>query len=99
MYTIQCKIVFRNRTFQMSPIIINLFKLKNSTYYIRDKYKFKIPFMNTNAWIFNITYYGPICWNNLTIQIKSYNSLVILIQFCPKIKYLISCSLKNSSLL
>ena len=45
---------------------------------MRDNNKFKIPLVNTNAKKFNITYYGLICWNNLLIHLKSYNSLVTL---------------------
>ena len=88
-----CKIMFRIKNYQMSTTIINLFKLQDTTYNMRDNNKFKIPLVNTNAKKFNITYYGPICWNNLPIQIKSYNSQTTLNQFCSKIKYLISCNL------
>ena len=55
----------------MSSIIINIFKLQDSTYNMRDNNKFKIPLVNTNATQYNITYYGPIYWNNLPIHIKS----------------------------
>ena len=58
----------------ISLTIINLFKLQDSTYNMRDNNKFKIPLINTNAKKCNIIYYGPICWNNLQIHIKSYNS-------------------------
>ena len=92
-----CKIIFRIKNYQISTTIINLFKLQDSTYNMRDNNKFKIPLVNikvyTNAKKFNITYYGPICWNNLPIHIKSYNSQTTLNQFCSKIKYLISCNL------
>ena len=37
------------KNYQMSPIIINLFKLQDSTYNIRDNNKFKIPLVNTSA--------------------------------------------------
>ena len=40
----------------MSPIIINLFKLQQSTYDMRDNNKFKIQLVNTTSKIFNITY-------------------------------------------
>ena len=76
----------------MSPTIINLFKLQDSTYNMRDINKFKIPLINTNANKFNITYYGPIFWNNHPINIKSCNNQTTLTQFCSKIKYLI-CNL------
>ena len=88
-----CKIMFKIKNYQISTTIINLFKLQDSTYNMRDNNKFKIPLVNTNAKKFNITYYGPICWNNLPIYIKSYNSQTTLNQFCSKIKYLISCNL------
>ena len=79
--------MFRNTNYQISPTIINLFKLQDSTYNIRDNNKFKIHLINTNANKCNITYYGPICWNNLPIHIKSYNSQDTLNQFYSKIKY------------
>ena len=59
-------------------LIINVFKTQHSTYNMRDNNKLKIPLVNTNANIFIITYYGPICWNNLPIHIKSYNSQATL---------------------
>ena len=70
--------MFRIWNYQISPIIINLFKLQHSTYNMRDNNKLKIPLVNANAKKFNIIYYGPICWNNLPIHIKSYNSLATL---------------------
>ena len=76
-----------------SPTFINVFKLQDSTYNIRDNNIFKISLVNTNANKFNITYVGPICWNNLPIHIKSYNNQTTLNQSCSKIKYLISCNL------
>ena len=85
--------MFRNTNYQISPTIINLFKLQDSTYNMRDNNKFKLPLVNINANKFNITYDGPICWNNLPIHIKSSNSQTTLNQFCSKIKYLISCNL------
>ena len=45
---------------------------------MRDNNKLKIPLVNTNAKKINITYYGPICWNNIPIHIKSYNSQTTL---------------------
>ena len=65
-----CKIMFGITNYQISPIIINLFLLPDSTYNMRDNNKLKIPLVNTNAKKNNITYYGPICWNNLPIHIK-----------------------------
>ena len=53
--------MFRIKNYQISTTIINLFKLQDSTYNMRDNNKFKIPLVNTNAKKFNITYYGPIC--------------------------------------
>ena len=85
--------MFRIINYQISPTIINLFKLQDSTYNMHDNNKFKIPLVNTNATTFNITYYGPIGWNNLPIHIKSYHSQTTLSQFCSKINYLISCNL------
>ena len=60
--------MFMIRNYQISPIIMNLFKLLQSTYNMRDNNKFQIPLVNTNTKKFNITYYGPICWNNLPIH-------------------------------
>ena len=77
--------MFRIKNYQMSPTIINLFKLQDSTYNMRDNNKFKIPLVNTNAKKFNITYYGPIFWNNLPIHIKSYNSQTTLNLFFQKL--------------
>ena len=57
--------MFRIRNYQISPMIINLFKIQLPTYNKRDNNKFRIPLVNNNAKKFNITYYGPICWNNL----------------------------------
>ena len=37
-----CKIMFRIKNYQISPTIINLFKLQDSTYNMRDNNKFKI---------------------------------------------------------
>ena len=67
----------------MSPLIINLFKLQHSTYNMRDNNKFKIPLVTTNENKCNITYYLPICWNNLPI--KSYDNLVTLKKLCSKL--------------
>ena len=39
---------------QISRIIINLFKLQDSTYNMRDNNKLKITLVNTNANKFNI---------------------------------------------
>ena len=85
--------MFMIHNYQISPIIKNLFKLQDSTYNMRDNNKLKIPLVNTNPHKFNITYYEPICLNNLPKHIKLYNSLVTLNQFCSQIKYLISCNL------
>ena len=41
--------MFRITNYKMSPTIINLFKLQDSTYNMRNNNKFKIPFVNTNA--------------------------------------------------
>ena len=79
--------MFRIKNYKISPTIIHLFKLQDSTYNMRDNNKFKIPLVNTNAKKCNITY---ICWNNPQIHIKSYNSQTTLNQCCSKIKYLIS---------
>ena len=38
-----CKIMFRIINYQISPTIINLFKLQDSTYNMRDNNKFKLP--------------------------------------------------------
>ena len=59
--------MFRITNCQISPKIINLFKFQDSTYNMRDNNKYKISLVKTNATIFNITYYGIICWNNLQI--------------------------------
>ena len=85
-----CKLMFRITNYQISPIIIKIFKLQDS---MRDNNKCKILLVNTNANKINITYYGPIFWNNLPIYIKSYNRQTTLNHFCSKIEYLISCNL------
>ena len=41
--------MFRIKNYKMSPTIINLFKLQDSTYNMRDNNKFKRPLFNTNA--------------------------------------------------
>ena len=46
--------MFSIKNYQISPIIINLFKLQDSTYNMRDNNKFKIPLVNTNAKYFVI---------------------------------------------
>ena len=51
--------MFKITNDQISPIIINLFKLQDSTYNMHYNNKFKIPLVNTNATTINITYYGP----------------------------------------
>ena len=61
--------MFRIRNYQIIQIIINLFKLQHSTYNMRDNNKLKIPLVNNNAKKCNITYYGPIFWNNLPIHL------------------------------
>ena len=70
--------MFRIKNYQISTTIINLFKLQDTTYNMRDNNKLKIPLVNNNANKINITYYGPICWNNLLIHIQSYNSQATL---------------------
>ena len=65
--------MFRIKNYKMSPVIINLFKLQHlSPYNMRDNNKFKIPLVNINAKKFNITYYGPILWNNILISINTH---------------------------
>ena len=41
--------MFKITNYQISPKIINLFKLQDSTYNMRDNNKLKIPLVNTNA--------------------------------------------------
>ena len=70
--------MIRITNYQILQTIIHLFKLQDFTYNMRDNNKFKIPLVNTNEKKFNITYYGPISWNNLPIHTKSYNSQTTL---------------------